>query len=66
MIWTKMAFQEPHKHIFCILIVFSIILDSAFMLGKVKLQFRMSDIVKLELMVPRRVDTKKIYTGSLS
>ena len=58
MIWTKMALQKPHityflhfngvKYHFLIPFV---------MFGKVKLQFMMYDIVKLELMVPCRFDS---------
>ena len=60
MIWTKMAFQEPHKTYF-------LHFDGVkyhfytlfFMLGKIKLQFTMYDVVKLELMVTCRFDSLK-------
>ena len=61
MIWTKMAFQEPHKTYFLHFDGVKKLFDTLFvMLVKVKLQFTMYDIVKLELMVPCRFDSLKI------
>ena len=64
MIWTNMAFQEPHKTYFLHFNGVKYHFQTLFvMLVKVKLQFTMYDVVKLELMVPCRFDSKKIYVG---
>ena len=64
MIWTQMAFQEPHKTYFLHFDGFEYHFKTIFvMLIKVKLQFTMYDVVKLELMVPCRFDSLKIYIG---
>ena len=64
MIWTNMAFQEPHKTYFLHFDGVKYHLQPLFvMLVKVKLQFTMYDAVKLELMVPCRFDSIKFYIG---
>ena len=61
MIWTKMAFQEPHKTYFLHFQGVKYHFQTLFvMLIKVKLQFTMYDVVKLELIVPCRFDCLKI------
>ena len=62
MIWTQMAFQEPHKTYFLHVDGFNYHFKILFvMLVKVRLQFTMYDVVKLELMVPCRFDSLKKY-----
>ena len=58
MIWTKKAFQKPHKTYFLHFNGVKYHFKPFFvMLGNVKMQFTMYDIVKLELMVPCRFDS---------
>ena len=61
---TKTAFQQPHKTFFLHFDGFKYRFSTLFvMLVKVKLQFTMYDVVTLELMVPCRFDSLKIYIG---
>ena len=61
MIWTKMAFQEPHKTYFLHFDEVKYHFQTCFvMLAKIKLKFTIYEVVKLELMVPCRFDSLKI------